>query len=152
MKFLAINLTKESAFCSVSCLFYMRILQKTILQFGFKNPDQKIHETRKIESTHEKHFIEQINVTDSSLRLCLKRGLPKNFSSEKRSFGQFLIRIRIQDSDPDSKSGIRIRTHSGSETNCRPDPDPILFFGSATLKQCRSKFHLQFLLMESILT
>jgi hypothetical protein len=26
---------------------------------GFKNPYKKIHETRKLESTHEKHFVEQ---------------------------------------------------------------------------------------------
>jgi hypothetical protein len=52
--------------------------------------------------------------------LCLKMRLRKNFSKKRRSFGQFLIRIRIQDSDPDPNPGFE----SGFKTNCRPDPDP----------------------------
>jgi hypothetical protein len=32
-----------------------------ILFSGFKNPYKKIRETRKLESVHEKHFVEQKN-------------------------------------------------------------------------------------------
>jgi hypothetical protein len=36
-------------------------LKKNILFSGFKNPYKKIHETRKLESIHEKHCVEQKN-------------------------------------------------------------------------------------------
>jgi hypothetical protein len=40
---------------------YLRILKKTILLSGFKNSYKKICETRKLESVHEQHFVEQKN-------------------------------------------------------------------------------------------
>jgi hypothetical protein len=42
----------HSAFC-------WRILKKAILFYDKKNPYKKIHETRKLESVHEKHFVER---------------------------------------------------------------------------------------------
>ncbi len=42
--------------------FYWRILKKPILFYGFKNPFKKrISKTRKLESIHEKHFVERKN-------------------------------------------------------------------------------------------
>jgi hypothetical protein len=49
---------------------------------------------------------------EGSLFLFKMRLRVKNFSTEKRSFGQFL-------SDPSSNPGFG----SGSETNCRPNPE-----------------------------
>ncbi len=41
--------------------FYWRILKKTLLYSGFNNPYKKFHNTRKLESIHEQHFLEQKN-------------------------------------------------------------------------------------------
>jgi len=41
--------------------FYWRIFKQTILFSDFKNPYKKIRETRKLESIHEKHFVERKN-------------------------------------------------------------------------------------------
>jgi hypothetical protein len=55
MEFLDINLTKDSSLFlhAIHGPFYLRILQKTILFSGFKNPYKKIHKTRKLESIYE---------------------------------------------------------------------------------------------------
>jgi hypothetical protein len=50
MEFLDISLTKDSSFLLP---FYWRILIKTILFSGFKNPHKKIRRKRKLESIHE---------------------------------------------------------------------------------------------------
>jgi hypothetical protein len=46
---------------AIHCSFYWRILKKTIRFSGFKNPHKKICETRKLQSIHEKHLLEQKN-------------------------------------------------------------------------------------------
>jgi hypothetical protein len=55
MEFLDISLTKDSSLLlhAIHSTFCWRILKKTILFFGLKNPDKKIHETRKLETIHE---------------------------------------------------------------------------------------------------
>ncbi len=55
MEFLDNNLTKDwSLFLhDIHIPFYRRILKKTILFSGFKNPSEKIRETRKLKSIHE---------------------------------------------------------------------------------------------------
>ncbi len=57
MEFLDISLTRDSSL-SLHAIhshspFYLRILKKTILYFGYKNPYKKIRETRKLESIHD---------------------------------------------------------------------------------------------------
>jgi hypothetical protein len=56
-------LTKDSSILihAFHSLFNWQILQKTIPYSGFKTPYKKIRETRKLESIHEKHFVEQKN-------------------------------------------------------------------------------------------
>jgi hypothetical protein len=44
MKIFGINILH-----AIHSIYYGRILQKTMLYFGFKNPDKKIRETRKLE-------------------------------------------------------------------------------------------------------
>jgi hypothetical protein len=58
MKFLDINFTKDSSVLlrTIHSPFYWRILQKVILFSGFKNPYQKIHETRKLNAVQEFHI------------------------------------------------------------------------------------------------
>jgi hypothetical protein len=55
MEFLDINLTKDWSLLlqAIHSPFYWRILKKTILFFGFKNPYEKIGETRKLESIQD---------------------------------------------------------------------------------------------------
>ena len=54
-EFLDINFTKDSSLLlqAIHSPFYSRILKKTILFLGFKNPYEKICETRKLESIDE---------------------------------------------------------------------------------------------------
>jgi hypothetical protein len=62
MEFLDYILTKDSSFTLYAFhrpFFWWRILKKTILYSGFNNPYKKIHETRKLESIHEKKFSER---------------------------------------------------------------------------------------------
>ncbi len=63
MKFMDINLIKYLSILlrAIHSIFYWRILQKTILYSGFKNPYKKIHETKKLESIHEKQCVERKN-------------------------------------------------------------------------------------------
>ncbi len=83
MEFLDINLTKDSSplLHAIHSPLYWRIVKKIIFFSGFKNPYKKIRETRKLESIHEKHFVEWKNEDrkphkNSSLRrlysLCLE--------------------------------------------------------------------------------
>ncbi len=60
MEFLDIYFTKVSSLllCATHSPFYWWILKKIILYFGFNKP-KKIHETRKLQSIHKKHFVEQ---------------------------------------------------------------------------------------------
>jgi hypothetical protein len=63
MEFLDINLIKDSslllhAFHSLSTGGF---LKKTRIYSGLKNPNTIIRETRKLESTREKHFVERKN-------------------------------------------------------------------------------------------
>jgi hypothetical protein len=54
--FLDINLTNDFPSIlshAIHSPFYWRILKKSILFFGFKNPFKKIRETRKLKSIHE---------------------------------------------------------------------------------------------------
>ncbi len=55
MEFLDINWTKDSSLLLtvIQSPFYWRILKKTILFSGIKNPYKKLRETRKLESIHE---------------------------------------------------------------------------------------------------
>jgi hypothetical protein len=55
MEFLDINFTKDSSLLlhAIHSPFYWRILKKTILFSGLKNPYKKIRETRKLDSIHE---------------------------------------------------------------------------------------------------
>jgi hypothetical protein len=55
MEFLDMNLTKDLSLLlsAIHSLFDWRILQKTILYSGFKTPNKKILETRKLESIHK---------------------------------------------------------------------------------------------------
>ncbi len=59
IEFLDISLTKDSSLLlhAIRILFYWRILQKTIIYSGFKNPYKKIRETRKLECIHEWPFV-----------------------------------------------------------------------------------------------
>ncbi len=52
MEFLDINLTKDSTllFHAIHSPFYWQILKKTLLFSGYKNPYEKIRETRKLDS------------------------------------------------------------------------------------------------------
>ncbi len=63
MEFLDISLAKYSCLLlhAIHNPFYWQILKKTKLFSGFKNPYKKISETRKLESVHEKHFVERKN-------------------------------------------------------------------------------------------
>jgi hypothetical protein len=63
MEFLDMNLTKDSSLLlhAIHSLFYWRILKKTLLYSGFKTPNRKKRETRKLEFIHELHFVEQNN-------------------------------------------------------------------------------------------
>jgi hypothetical protein len=60
MKFLDINFTKVLSFFlyAVHSPFYWRILKKTKLFSGLKKNYKKIRETRKLESIHEKHCLQ----------------------------------------------------------------------------------------------
>jgi hypothetical protein len=62
MEFLDIDLTKDSSLFlhGIHSLFYWRILKKTRLFFGFKNPE-KNRQIRKLKSTLEKGFVERKN-------------------------------------------------------------------------------------------
>jgi hypothetical protein len=55
MEFLDINFKKHSSLVLhvIHSSFYRRILQEIILYSGFKNPDKKISETRKLDCIHE---------------------------------------------------------------------------------------------------
>ena len=55
MESLDMNLIKDSSLFlhDIYSPFYWRILKKTKFFSGFKNPFQKIRETRKLESIHE---------------------------------------------------------------------------------------------------
>jgi hypothetical protein len=63
MEFLDIKLKKDMSLLLLAILipFYWRILKKTILLSGFKNSYKNIFETRKLESIHEQHFVDQKN-------------------------------------------------------------------------------------------
>ncbi len=63
MLFSDINLTINLRLLlhAIHSSFYWRIFKQTILFSGFKNPYKKIRETRKLESIHEKHFVERKN-------------------------------------------------------------------------------------------
>jgi hypothetical protein len=55
MEFLNINSTKESSLVlhAIHSPFYWRIIKKTRLYSGFKNPYKKNRETRKLKSIHD---------------------------------------------------------------------------------------------------
>jgi hypothetical protein len=57
IEFLDINLLH-----AIHSPFYRQILKKPILYSGFRNLHRKIHETRKLVSVQEYHFLEQKNV------------------------------------------------------------------------------------------
>jgi hypothetical protein len=61
MEFTDINLTKDLSLLlyAIHSLFYWRILKKSILFSGFKNPYRKIRKTRKLQSINEHHCVEQ---------------------------------------------------------------------------------------------
>ncbi len=61
MEFLDINLTKDSSLLlsAIYSPFYWRILRKTILFSGLKNPYKQIRETRKLESFLIKSILEK---------------------------------------------------------------------------------------------
>ncbi len=59
MEFLDINLTKVFYSMLLTVPSILVDFKKTIPFSGFKNPYKKIRETRKLESIHEKHFLEQ---------------------------------------------------------------------------------------------
>ncbi len=63
MEFLDIKLIKDPSFLlpAIHSLFYWRILKKTILFSGSKNPYKKSALTRKLKSIHEKYFVERKN-------------------------------------------------------------------------------------------
>ncbi len=60
MEFLDIDLTKNSSVFlhAIHIVSAGRFSKKTRLYFGFKNTFKTIGETRKLESTHDKHYVE----------------------------------------------------------------------------------------------
>ncbi len=61
MEFLDINSTKHSSHVlhAIHSSFYQRILQKTILYSGFKNPYKKSRRQKKYSLFMKKHFVER---------------------------------------------------------------------------------------------
>jgi hypothetical protein len=68
------NKRLESLLQVIHSPFYWRILQKNILFSGLKKSLHKIRETRKLESIHEKHFVERkIEGIKPDKNSCLRR-------------------------------------------------------------------------------
>jgi hypothetical protein len=92
MEFLDINLTKVFYSMLLTVPSILVDFKKTILFSGFKNPYKKIHETRKLESIHEQHFIERNNRVEVSRFYAQKPRLKMQFKNSISGFKLGLLR------------------------------------------------------------